>query len=91
MYLMIPIGFICSLLWTNGRFRTPKAVGKALVWCSWDTVTLGERPKSLYLNGTEISLSSKETYDEVKQERLWSESAEVVGLKDGEVALTGWK
>jgi len=91
MYLMIPIGFICSLLWTNGRFRTQGAAGKALVWCSWDTATLGEKPKGLYLNGTEISASSKETYDEVKQERLWKESAEVVRLKEGEVVLRGWK
>ncbi|KAE9374702.1 NAD(P)-binding protein [Stipitochalara longipes BDJ] len=91
MYLMIPIGIIGSLLWTNGRFRTTVAVGRALVWCSWDTATLGQRPKGLYVNGMEISASSKETYDEVKQGRLWRESAEIVGLKEGEVALTGWK
>jgi len=91
MYLMIPVGFIGSLLWTNGRFRTTGAVGRALVWCTWDTATLGEKPKGLYLNGTEISASSKETHDEVKQERLWRESAEIVRLKEGDVALKGWK
>ena len=91
MYLLVPLGIIGSFLWTNGRFRTKTAVGRALVWCSWDTATLGERPKALYVNGMEISSSSKETYDEVKQERLWRESAAVVGLKDGEVALKGWK
>jgi hypothetical protein len=89
MYLMVPICFIWSLLFTNGRFRTTETVGKTLVWSCWDTVTLGERPKGLYLDGTEISASSKETYDEVKQGRLWKESAEIVGLKEGEVALKG--
>jgi hypothetical protein len=39
----------------------------------------------------EISASSKETHDEVKQGRLWKESAKVVGLKEGEVALKEWK
>ncbi|KAN0103253.1 NAD(P)-binding protein [Hyaloscypha variabilis] len=91
MYLMIPIGIIWSFLWSSGRFRTTKAVGRALVWCSWDTMTLGQAPKGLYLNGTEISTSSKETYDQVKQERLWRETAELVRLKEGEVALKGWK
>jgi len=91
MYLLVPLGIIGSLLWTNGRFRTKTAVGRALVWCSWDTMTLGERPKGLYVNGMEISASSKETYDEVKQDRLWRESADVLGLKDGDVALKGWK
>jgi len=43
------------------------------------------------MNGMEISSSSRETYDKVKQEKLWRESAEVVRLKEGEVALKGWK
>ncbi len=90
-YLLLPICFIGSLLWENGRFRTTASVGRALVWCSWDMNTLGKSPKALYLNGMEISLSSKETYDEVKQERLWRESAETVALKEGETTLKGWK
>jgi hypothetical protein len=91
MYLMVPLCFIWSLLFTNGRFRTKELVGRNLVWCSWDTTTLGKYPKGLYLDGTQISTSSKETYDEVKQKRLWRESADIVGLKEDEVALKGWK
>lgn len=91
MYLMVPLCFIWSLLFTNGRFRTKELVGRNLVWCSWDTTTLGKYPKGLYLDGTQISTSSKETYDEVKQKRLWRESADIVGLKEDEVALKGWR
>jgi hypothetical protein len=91
MYLMVPIQAIWVLIFTNGRFRTPTQVGRDLVWCCWDTKTLGEKPKGLYLNGTEISKSSVETLDEKKQGRLWKESWELVGLKEGEVGLKDWK
>lgn len=91
MYLMVPIQAAWVLIFSNGRFRTPAQVGSDLVWCCWDTTTLGERPKGLYLNGTEISTSSDETLDEEKQGRLWRESWGIVGLKEGEIELKDWK
>lgn len=91
MYVMVPIQAVWVLLFRNGRFRTTRQVGRDLVWCCWDEKSLGKTPRALYLNGTEVIRSSKETYDESKQGRLWHESLELVGLTGEEVGLKGGK
>lgn len=61
------------------------------MWACWDEDTLGGRKgKAVYLNGAEVSRSSEETYDVVKQGRLWRECRDVAGLKEGDVWLKGW-
>jgi hypothetical protein len=91
MYVMVLVQVVWVLIFKNGRFRTKRQVGRDLVWCCWDEKSLGRTPKGLYLNGTEVSRSSRETYDQGKQGRLWRESWEIVGLKEGDVALCDGK
>jgi hypothetical protein len=91
MYVMVPVQAVWVLLFRNGRFRTTRQVGRDLIWSCWDEKSLGKTPRGLYLNGTEVSSSSKETYDESKQGRLWKESLELVGLTEKVIGLNDGK
>jgi hypothetical protein len=90
-YALVPLQSVWVWFFKNGRFRTAGQVGKDLVWCCWDKVVLGKEPRAVYLNGTEVTTSSPESRDVVKQEVLWKGSLELAGLKDGEIALKEWK
>jgi len=90
-YALIPLQALWVLLFKNGIFRTAGQVGKDLVWCCWDEVVVGQEPRAVYLNGTEVSTSSPESRDVLKQGVLWKGSLELAGLKQGEIALNEWK
>ncbi|KAI0003882.1 putative short-chain dehydrogenase [Xylariaceae sp. FL0662B] len=51
---------------------------------------LGERPKGLYLDGSELAEMSAEAKDPKKKEILWKDSVRYTQLKKGETMLTNW-
>ncbi|KAI1389172.1 NAD(P)-binding protein [Hypoxylon trugodes] len=53
--------------------------------------TLGERPNGLYLNGTAVADIGPEAKDEAKCRRLWRDSLEYAGVKEGDTILADWK
>ncbi|KAH6701396.1 hypothetical protein BKA61DRAFT_205325 [Leptodontidium sp. MPI-SDFR-AT-0119] len=77
--------------WPNGILRTnEKSAGDVLKAC-FDTEDLGECPKALFLNGSEIGQASVEARDEGKQRILWGGSLGLVGLVEGETVLEDWR
>ena len=85
--VMIPIQWVWTMIFPNGRFRTAAKAGADLVFACFDTITLGDCPKAVYLNGTDISDSSPETHDEAKQRRLWVETAQLLKGKSRELEM----
>lgn len=75
----------------NPPVRTPsKSAGDALRAC-FDTETLGQRPRALYLDGTAERMTSAEARDEAKRAMLWKDSAEYVQLREGDTVLRDWR
>ena len=52
---------------------------------------LGERPKALYLDGTELSDIADDAKDEEKRVRLWKNSVQYARLKEEETILADWQ
>ncbi|KAJ4480959.1 putative short-chain dehydrogenase [Lentinula aciculospora] len=74
-------------IYPSGYFRTPSQSGSDLLFATFDEGKLGEIPRALYVDGTQIILSSKESRDEEKQKRLWKDTLEYVDIKDGDTVL----
>tara|TARA_R110002060_G_scaffold53400_11_gene64033 strand:+ start:593 stop:919 length:327 start_codon:yes stop_codon:yes gene_type:complete len=74
----------------NGALRSPKKSGGDLLRASFDVEELGEHPKAVYLNGSELKHSGKEANDEKKQQKLWVESLRLAGIQEGDTVLKGW-
>ncbi|KAJ3915869.1 putative short-chain dehydrogenase [Lentinula edodes] len=81
------------LLWLNpnGYFRTPSRSGSDLLFATFDEGKLGEIPRALYVDGTQIISSSKESRDEEKQKRLWRDTLGYADIKDEDTGLENWK
>ncbi|KAH9903912.1 hypothetical protein F4778DRAFT_71996 [Xylariomycetidae sp. FL2044] len=88
--LMPLINPICVYFWPNGTFRTPAKSGKDALRAAFDTETLGEYPKDVYLNGSDAWKPSKESDNESKREELWRDSVALANIVEGETALTRW-
>ena len=88
-YLMVPVQAISTFFFPNGPMRTTTQVGKDLCFACFDEKSLGRNPKALYLDGVKISDSSPESHDVEKQERLWMETVELVGLKGEHAGVDG--
>ncbi|OKL57485.1 hypothetical protein UA08_07053 [Talaromyces atroroseus] len=74
----------------NGGVRTTsKSAGDVLRTC-FDSKSLGETPKALYLNGTEVTQPSLEARDTAKQGMLWRDSITYANLQQGETLLRDW-
>lgn len=74
----------------NGGIRTTsKSAGDVLRACM-DSNSLGQSPKAIYLNGTEITQPSPEARDSMKQEMLWRDSITYANLQQGETLLSHW-
>ncbi|KAL2836326.1 hypothetical protein BJY01DRAFT_252055 [Aspergillus pseudoustus] len=56
----------------------------------FDSKSLGEMPKALYLNGTDVTQPSPEARDMVKQGMLWRDSITYANLQQGETTLSDW-
>jgi hypothetical protein len=77
--------------WPNGPLRTPGKTARDMLYVTFDEKTLGEHPKALYMDGTEISETSPESRDEEKHERLWEGSLRMAGVRGGDTTLLHWK
>ena len=89
--VMIPIQWVWTMVFPNGRFRTAAKAGADLMYACFDSMTLGSCPKAVYLNGTDVSDSSPETHDEAKQRRLWEETTQLLNAKSKELQLPEFK
>ncbi len=69
---------------------TSKSAADALRAC-FDTQTLGNRPRAVYLDGNEQKAASDEARDETKRTTLWRDSIVYAGLKEGDTILREWR
>lgn len=90
-YLLPLLATIMTALSPNGSLRTTTKSANDVVRAAFDTEALGERPKDLYLNGTDPLETSVEARDPNKREALWRDSVGYAGLKAEETALVNWK
>ena len=95
-YLRGPIRMVLNLLtpcmqwaWPNGVLRTAEKSARDILRACFavDGPVLGKRPKGLYLNGSRLKVSSKESRDVKKQSLLWEGSLKLAGLEEKETAL----
>jgi hypothetical protein len=77
-------------IWPNGFMRTAAKSGSDVLRAAFDTETLGNHPKDVYLNGTDPWPTSKEARDEKKREALWRDSLRFANVVQGETALVNW-
>jgi hypothetical protein len=74
-------------LWPNGYLRTPKKSASDVMRAALDTETLGERPKDVYLNGTDPWPTSQESKQQDKRTLLWQECILYASVDKDETAL----
>ncbi|KAH9890719.1 putative short-chain dehydrogenase [Xylariomycetidae sp. FL2044] len=75
----------------NGIMRTPsKSAGDVLSAALVTSAPFGEKPKGLYLNGSELQEISQEAKDANKRTGLWKASIEYTGLQGSETCLVDW-
>jgi hypothetical protein len=84
------IQIIAVLFWPNGPLRTPAKVGRDTIFACFDTETLGDHSKGLYLDGTRVKRSGEETYDEGKWRALWDGSVKATGIEEGDTVWENW-
>ena len=72
-------------------FRTTQKSADDLYFASFDEKELGIHPKAVTLDGSKRLVTSEESRDEEKWERLWEGSVKLAGLKEGDTVLTKWR
>jgi len=82
---------LVSRLQANPVLRTTSKSAEDALRACFDTETLGERPRALYLDGTVERETGAEARDQVKRTRLWKDSTEYAQLHDGDTILKHWK
>lgn len=75
----------------NGMLRTVSKSATDVLGAAFDTMRLGERPKGVYLNGSEIGDTSAEAKDAAKQRELWEASVRYTALGPGDTILSHWQ
>jgi hypothetical protein len=89
--IVLPImAYISGKFSPNGPLRTTAKSASDVIRAAFDDNALGKYPKALYLNGTDISESSPESRDRVKQAMLWRDSVKLVKLTADETVLAEW-
>lgn len=82
---------ISDMTQTNGFLRTTSKSASDALRLAFDTETLGEHPKDVFVNGTEPWPVSKEAQNEKNLETLWKDSLAYAKVEEGETALVNWK
>lgn len=90
-YIMPAVQSMAVHFWPNGVLRTNVKSAEDVLKACFDTKTIGEYPKAVFLNGSEKANSSLESRDEKKQKTLWVDSLKLVGLKEGDTVLQNWR
>lgn len=82
---------ISGRIWPNGTLRLKEKSAADVLAAALDTKPpFGERPKGLYMNGSEPKQIGAEALDEEKRASVWRASITYAGLKDGETPLAHW-
>lgn len=88
MKIIMPIlNPIFVYFWPNGFLRTTAKSATDALYAAFDTETLGERPKGIYLNGTSPWPPSKEARDKNKRRALWNDSVAYSGIVEGDTTI----
>ncbi|KAI8635326.1 putative short-chain dehydrogenase [Xylariaceae sp. FL1651] len=83
---------IMATLMPNGLVRRPHKSASQVLRAAFDTgPALGEFPKGLYLFDNKLFETSVESRYVQKQELIWKESVQYVGLKTDETILNNWQ
>jgi NAD(P)-dependent dehydrogenase (short-subunit alcohol dehydrogenase family) len=75
----------------NGPLRTTAKSAQDVLRAAFDKETLGERPRAVYLNGTDDWQPSKVAQNGELRKKLWADSVKMAGLAAGETALGEWQ
>ncbi|KAL1865528.1 hypothetical protein Daus18300_007173 [Diaporthe australafricana] len=82
---------ISGRIWPNGTLRLKHKSADDVLAAAFDTKEpFGERPKALYMNGSELKHVGVEAQDAEKRASVWKASIDYAGLKEGETCLTAW-
>ncbi|KAI9155029.1 Short-chain dehydrogenase iccH [Paramyrothecium foliicola] len=82
---------VCSYFWPNGFLWTTTKSGADVLYAAFDTKTLGDSPKKVYLNGTDPWPISKEARDDGNRQALWRDSVEYLSMTKRDTALSDWE
>jgi len=72
-------------------FRTTQKSADDLYFASFDEEELGTHPRAVTLDGSKRLVTSEESRDGEKWERLWEGSVKLARLKEGDTVLTKWR
>ncbi|KUJ19299.1 putative short-chain dehydrogenase [Mollisia scopiformis] len=91
--LIFKIVYPLILWWNpNGPVNTTqKSAGHVLQAAFESGGVLGEFPRDLYLNGTELFETSAESKDVKARDLVWKDSVKFADLKEAETVLVNWK
>ncbi|KAI0015224.1 putative short-chain dehydrogenase [Xylariomycetidae sp. FL0641] len=90
-YIMPWLVVFLTWLWPNGGNRTTAKSARDILAAAFDcNPVLGERPRGLYLNGTDLSRPAAEARDPRKREVLWRDTLRYTQLRGEETALRNW-
>ncbi|KAI1210113.1 NAD(P)-binding protein [Annulohypoxylon truncatum] len=80
------------LIWPNGTWRTPHKSARDVLAAALNDgpPPLSERPKGLYLNGSELGDYNFEAKDPKKGRAIWEGSVRFARLKADEIILKDW-
>ena len=82
---------LCVYFWPNGFLRTAAKSASDVLRAAFDTKTLGQYPKDVYLNGSDPWPTGKEARNDENRLALWKDSVVFAGLVDGETVLENWR
>lgn len=84
---------VWAWLWPNGTFRTLQKSARDILSAALDCgpPPLSERPKGLFLNGSERGEYSTEAKEPMKGNIVWTGSVRFANLAEGETILGNWK
>ncbi len=74
----------------NGLLRTPAKSAADVLRAAFDTRTLGDHPKELYLNGSAPVVTGAEARDPKKRAMLWHDSVGYTKLTAKDTVLKDW-
>ncbi|KAI1131980.1 NAD(P)-binding protein [Nemania abortiva] len=87
------LGSLLVRLFPNGTWRTPQKSARDVLAAALDNgpLPLTERPKGLYLNGSELGDYSSEAKDPNKGRVIWEGTVRYARLKRDETILQNWQ
>lgn len=82
---------VSGRIWPNGTLRLTSKSASDVLAAALDTKPpFSERPKSLYMNGSDPKDLSVEAKDSEKRTSVWKASIDYAKLSEGETCLVDW-